>query len=130
MSVLDHLPGRAPASSGEVQLVAELEQARTTLLEVEQQAATAVGNARAAVTSAQSRVDEWRLGQVSKSAQSWRRRAQELRRQASEAGDSTTVISRTVLGGMGGSELVPELIFRSEQLESEASEYNRTSGGP
>jgi hypothetical protein len=109
---------RAP-ESGEVQLVAELEQCRESLLQTEADAAAKVGAARCKVTSAQSRLDEHRIGQLTEHAQAWRAHAEDLRRQA-EATDAleTVVVSvQTTAGGLGDSfEPEPRLRFRRTVL--------------
>jgi hypothetical protein len=109
---------RAP-ESGEVQLVAELEQCRELLLQTEADAAARVGAARGKVTAAQSRLDDFRIGQLTEHAQAWRAHAAELRRQAEtvDALETVVVSVQTTAGGFGDLfEPEPRLRFRRTVL--------------
>jgi hypothetical protein len=109
------------AAPGEPELLAELNQRTAELIETEAQAAAAVGRARGEVSKAQGRLDEHRRGQVRANAAAWRRRAVELREQAEEAGDSTTIITIHVMGGADGYYTEPKLVFRRNLLTDEAA---------
>ena len=113
--------GSSP-EAGEVQLVAELENARSNLLRTESEASAAVAAARGQVTAAQSRVDEFRIGLVREHAQAWRAYAEELRRQADDCGDETVIVPVDRFGGHGDSvEAEPQLRYRRVVLAEEAA---------
>jgi hypothetical protein len=113
------LLGRSTAP-GEVELAAALEQARSELLRIEGEAATAIGNARGGVTLAQGRLDEWRRSLVADHARAWRGHAEALRTQAEAVGDETSIISVTTFSADGSVVTKPELAF-TRQLRLDAA---------
>ena len=70
---------------------------------------------------AQSHVYEFRIGLVREHANAWRQHAEELRRQAAEAGDATQVVSVAVQGGSDGARMEPRLEFTRNVLADEAA---------
>jgi hypothetical protein len=111
--------GRAP-EAGEPELVAALETARHSLLEVEREAAESVAAARTRVVAAQGRVDEFRVCLVREHAAAWRAHAEDLRRRAAESGDETMVVPVAVQGGLDGARMEPRLQFTRNVLSDEA----------
>jgi hypothetical protein len=118
--------GRLPGP-GEVQLVADLETAREALLRSEREASAAVAAARGQVAAAQSRVDEFRVRLVREHAAAWRERAQRLRREAEDAGDSTIVVPVRTVGGLDGDSVEPQLRYRRAVLLESAGQADRRS---
>ena len=110
--------GRTPAS-GEPELIAGLESARSALVRTEREASAAVAAARTEVVVAQSRVEVFRRGLLGTHAKAWREHAQPLRQQAETVGEleTVTVAVQTVVGGLGSSvEPEPRLRFRRTVL--------------
>ena len=111
--------------NGGVELVAELESARSELVRIEREASAAVAAARSRVVVAQSRVDVFRRDLVAQHATAWRRHTVVLRERAVEAGDATQVVSVAVSGGLEGSRMEPRLTFVRNVLSDEAAAADR-----
>jgi hypothetical protein len=108
-------------------LIAALETARSSLLRTEAEAATLVGNARAEVVKAQSVLDAYRRAVVEKHAQIWRLHAEDLRRQAEEAGDATVVVHTVRYGGPDGAVEEPQLRYQRVELRAQAAMADQTA---
>jgi hypothetical protein len=118
------MSGRLPEPN-EVALVAELERARSALVRTEQEAATAIGNARGKVGMAQAALDIFRRDLVERHVAAWRAHAEDVRRRAAESGDETVVTTVVVQGGLDGDRTEPRLAFVRNILGDEAAAAER-----